>query len=132
MNFCYNFLASLHQGDPMWENLCDVLSNLWRIAVLSKVCFFGWRLLLGKLPSRDTLAARGCLEGDHNLVCSLCFSHFESISHLFFSCNVANLAWKEGNMLLVWDFFEAIFRRIGAFRFFFFRCYQRQKVTCGG
>lgn len=68
---------------------------MWRIDVPSKVGIFRWRLLLDRLPTRDALASRACLSGPHETSCLLCFSQLESISRLFYRCNVAKLMWKE-------------------------------------
>lgn len=55
----------------------------------------GWRLLLGRLPTRDELCKRGILNEAQNLVCPLCSQVAESGAHMGFSCTFSKEVWRK-------------------------------------
>jgi hypothetical protein len=63
--------------------------------------FFGWRLLLLKLPTRVALNHRGIITNPHDIPCIFCFKDNEDCSHLFFHWGFVKGVW------------EAIFRWLG-------------------
>ncbi|GLT34080.1 hypothetical protein SLA2020_086230 [Shorea laevis] len=84
----YDFLANVES--LMEVQLCKFT---WCRLVPSKVGFFGWRLLLDRLPTKRNLQKRGvALQGD-GLRCVLCNEEVEEINHLFCNCLEAWLVW---------------------------------------
>ncbi|XP_058755197.1 uncharacterized protein LOC131628381 [Vicia villosa] len=71
------------------------LSFLWQLSVPSKVGIFGWRFVLGRLPTRDLLKARGIIGNDSECGCVFCSSVPENLSHLFDSCSVTRGIWTK-------------------------------------
>lgn len=65
------------------ESIIQLLDMLWIMNTPSKILIFGWRLLLNRFPTRFSLANRGIISGNHNLVCLFGFVGEESISHFF-------------------------------------------------
>jgi len=47
---------------------------------------FGWKVILGKFPTKVPLCRRKVAEGD--LKCVMCKEKDETISHLFLNCTV--------------------------------------------
>lgn len=64
----------------------------WVSFVPIKVNVFAWRVSLDRLPTRKNLVARGVQITD--LRCPICDSQEEDVSHLFFSCCMANNVCK--------------------------------------
>jgi len=79
----------------MEGNLRKAVMAVWKTKVPLKIQVRGWRLLLGRLPTRDELCKRGILNGAHNLVCPLCFQVAESGAHMGFSCTFSKEAWRK-------------------------------------
>ena len=50
-----------------------------------------WRCLLNKLPTDDSLSARGC---QVTSMCSLCSNSGETLQHLFMDCTFAKRIWN--------------------------------------
>ncbi|CAJ2634610.1 unnamed protein product [Trifolium pratense] len=71
----------------------NALKLLWLNNVPSKVSIFGWRLLLGKLPTREALYNKGVITNNHERSCVFCFNVAEDIPHMFFNCNVTKQIW---------------------------------------
>lgn len=73
-----------------FENLCDQ-SNLW----------FGWRVILNKLPTRDQQVERGVISSDYvnSRWCALCFHQDENNHHLFIDCHISRRLW---DVILNW------------------------------
>ncbi|GAU13879.1 hypothetical protein TSUD_262060 [Trifolium subterraneum] len=79
----------LQNGLVMTEfdsNTLSALKRLWKNNVPSKISIFGWRLLLDKLPTRETLFSKGILNNTNVRNCVLCSREIEDIQHLFFHC----------------------------------------------
>ncbi|CAJ2637710.1 unnamed protein product [Trifolium pratense] len=98
---CYNWLLEQCQIEELSSNVLIAIKKLWRNDVPSKVNFFGWRLLLERLPTRMALHHRGILNNVHELSCVFCFLDNEDCNHLFFLCPFSKRIW------------EAIFKWIG-------------------
>ena len=68
--------------------------KIWDAWAPTKVQAFGWRLLLGRLPTLDNLIKRGvALNGSPN-ICYFCRSHEETVPHLFFGCILSYYVWQ--------------------------------------
>ncbi|KAK8485704.1 hypothetical protein V6N13_089148 [Hibiscus sabdariffa] len=78
----------------------DQCSRLWMGLVPFNIECFGWRLLLGQLPTKVELSKRGMLFNDQNK-CVLCKGEEEPTSHMFFSCSVS------------WQVFDLALTRVG-------------------
>ena len=70
----------------------DHSSTRWNALVPIKVNIFTWRLTLNKIPTRDNFDKRGI--DIHSLICPVCDMEIETVSHLFFSCQMAQDIWK--------------------------------------
>jgi hypothetical protein len=63
---------------------------VWNISIPPSRSLLVWRLMHQKLPTDDKLMERGCHLPS---VCSLCYAHIETTSHLFFQCSFAISLW---------------------------------------
>jgi hypothetical protein len=79
------------QLDPIMEH---VLKKLWCANVPSKVGIFGWRMLLGKLPTREALFSKGIITNQLDSYCVFCCNEIEDINHVFFKCHVTATVWE--------------------------------------
>ncbi|GAU23824.1 hypothetical protein TSUD_27340 [Trifolium subterraneum] len=92
---CYKLLIqSVHCNSILLESLVAI-GKLWKNDLPSKVGVFGWRLLLEKLPTRETLAHRGIVTSSIDLSCAFCSNSLEDINHLFFFCCHVRTIWKK-------------------------------------
>jgi hypothetical protein len=83
--------GSDQQLDPTMEH---VLKKLWCANVPSKVGIFGWRMLLGKLPTREALFSKGIITNQLDSYCVFCCNEIEDINHVFFKCHVTATVWE--------------------------------------
>lgn len=60
----------------------------------SKYLVHGWRVLLGRLPTRVALQQRGIVNFDPGPSCVQCFRFEESAERLFFTCSRSVQLWK--------------------------------------
>jgi hypothetical protein len=79
----YQFIAPPDQNLP-WTK------NVWCKDIPPSKSLFIWRLFHDKVPTDDNLLSSGCSLAS---VCSLCFNHIETTSHLFFECTYAAKVW---------------------------------------
>lgn len=70
-----------------------IFDLIWHSYVPSNVKAFSWRLVLGRIPSKDNLRKRGILHAEEELICSFCTREIETASHLLFTCSVATQVW---------------------------------------
>jgi hypothetical protein len=70
------------------------LQKLWKNNVPSKVSIFGWRLLLEKLPTRESLFHKGIITSTQERHCVFCFNWEENIDHIFMTCQVTANIWR--------------------------------------
>lgn len=71
------------------------LKQVWMTKVPSKIKFFVWKVLLGRIPTREQLAKRGMIHNSHEKIYACCFKGNESLSHLFFGYRVSKKVWEE-------------------------------------
>ncbi|XP_058775501.1 uncharacterized protein LOC131649761 [Vicia villosa] len=69
------------------------LNWIWGAYVPSKLKFFGWRLLLDRLPTRNHLLHRGIIDSSQNAVCAFCLMQVEDSTHLFLQCTKLRSFW---------------------------------------
>ncbi|GKU90755.1 hypothetical protein SLEP1_g4707 [Rubroshorea leprosula] len=101
VNIAYDFLAT---SEGVLENqMCKLI---WCRLVPSKVAFFGWRLCLDRLPTKDNLQKRGIVLQE-GLLCDFCKGKTEEVNHLFCLCYNAWLVWTQ---VLRWWGLESVFR----------------------
>jgi hypothetical protein len=58
---------------------------MWKNNVPSKISIFGWRLLLEKLPTRESLFNKGVITNVLDRGCVLCCNNVETTTHIFFN-----------------------------------------------
>ncbi|XP_058733994.1 uncharacterized protein LOC131605683 [Vicia villosa] len=100
VNSCYEFFKASLSGPPMESNKVLAFNYLWKFKVPSRILCFGWRFLLNRIPTRDQLVRRGVLVGGSDSVCALCSKEEETLSHLFFLCNISIRIWRRVFMWL--------------------------------
>jgi len=66
---------------------CGVFGMLWNVKVILKAHCLSWRVMLDKLPRKDKLLVKG-VQLQNNL-CNLCLAREKSVTHLFFTCRIA-------------------------------------------
>jgi hypothetical protein len=71
------------------DSMVYSLELMWKNNVPSKISIFGWRLLLEKLPSKETLFDKGIITNRTDRNCAFCSNHVESIAHVFIHCNIS-------------------------------------------
>ncbi|KAI5423367.1 hypothetical protein KIW84_046364 [Lathyrus oleraceus] len=71
------------------------LTRLWKAIIPCKVKLFGWRWILGALPTRKELWHRGVILGVEGSFCPLCELEEEFVGHLFLKCCKVKTIWKE-------------------------------------
>lgn len=89
-NSSYVFLQgqSLEEPDP-------VFSWIWAAPAPSNMKAFAWRVMLGRIQTRDNLLKRQILHSADEALCPMCGLVEKSCSHLLFSCSNAMLIWYD-------------------------------------
>ncbi|CAN1767685.1 Putative ribonuclease H protein At1g65750 [Linum perenne] len=67
------------------------LSVIWRRPIPTKITGFLWQVFHKNISTCDNLARRGFIGPN---MCVMCRVDLESVSHLFFTCDYAYLAWS--------------------------------------
>jgi len=65
---------------------------LWKTKAFPNVLITAWRVLLGRLPTRECLSKRGVMV--NTTECALCQSKEETCQHLFIECKYAVRVWN--------------------------------------
>ncbi|KAI5398482.1 hypothetical protein KIW84_064028 [Lathyrus oleraceus] len=97
----YSLNAVNHLGSEFRR--CE-LKRLWKAIIPCKVKLFGWRWILGALPTRKELSHRGVILGVEGSFCPLCELEEEFVGHLFLKCCKVKTIWKE-----VFSWFGVVF-----------------------
>ncbi|XP_058783163.1 uncharacterized protein LOC131657821 [Vicia villosa] len=92
---CYERFKEKLSGPPLCHAKVTALGHLWKIKSPSKILFFGWRLILEKLATKDQLARRGILVEGIETACVFCQSEEETLTHLFAGCSVTLGIWRK-------------------------------------
>ncbi|KAI5415173.1 hypothetical protein KIW84_040576 [Lathyrus oleraceus] len=89
-------LYTLNMANPTGSDFrfCE-LKRLWKATIPWKVKLFGWRWILGALPTRKELWHRGVILGVEGSFCPLCELEEEFVGHLFLKCGKVKSIWKE-------------------------------------
>nr|GEX57073.1 RNA-directed DNA polymerase, eukaryota, reverse transcriptase zinc-binding domain protein [Tanacetum cinerariifolium] len=66
----------------------DSTATRWVKSIPIKINMFAWKVYLDRLPTRLNLIRRGVQV--HSLSCLVCNAAYEDMSHLLFSCDLAN------------------------------------------
>jgi hypothetical protein len=82
-----------------------IFKAIWKCPAPSKVSGFVWKLLHGRLLTRNNLASRSILAGNGDLSCALCGEVVETELHLFLYCEIAMLVGLVGSFQLVGNSF---------------------------
>lgn len=77
----------------------SVAKWLWKIAIPSKLQFFGWLAWQGRVKTTAFLHRIGMLPADASTLCVFCRSEVESVSHVLLHCP---LVWKVWAAMLSW------------------------------
>lgn len=78
-------------ADEGTSNVNPVWSEVWKLAVTSKVKIFIWRTLKGVIPGMAVLSH---MHINASPSCPICHPGAEDIRHLLFTCMRARKAWK--------------------------------------
>ncbi|GKV27934.1 hypothetical protein SLEP1_g37047 [Rubroshorea leprosula] len=73
------------------DQMCKLVWCSW---VPSKVVFFGWRLRLNRLPTKENLQKRG-IQLQEGVFCDHCNGTVEEVNNLFCVCYKAWLVWAQ-------------------------------------
>jgi len=73
----------------------DMFKLFWSIRALPSAQYFAWRTILNRVATEDNIRRRGTTLQD--TLCALCGLEEETVSHLFFTCNIANKVWNMCN-----------------------------------
>ncbi|XP_058725869.1 uncharacterized protein LOC131597176 [Vicia villosa] len=91
----YKILNLYSRGSELAEHRKIGLGFVWGATVPSKVKFFGWRLLMDRLPTRKQLRKRGIILQQQDAVCVFCHLEEEDINHLMLSCATLKPLWRK-------------------------------------
>lgn len=85
---CYIWLIECIAGYSHHEDndMVKACSKIWKCDVRTKAIINVWRLLLNRLPTRDTIVRRGVVDAATDSCCVGCFEEEENVFHLYFEC----------------------------------------------
>ncbi|GLT74584.1 hypothetical protein SLA2020_463720 [Shorea laevis] len=95
----YDFLAPTEC--VLEDQMCKLV---WCKLVPSKVTFFGWRLCLDRLPTKENLQKCG-IQLQEGALCEYCNGTMEGVNHLFCICYKTWLVWTQ---VLSWWGLESV------------------------
>ncbi|XP_057453126.1 uncharacterized protein LOC130744988 [Lotus japonicus] len=90
VNSSYVFLQGQNLGETN-----PVFSWIWTAPAPSNIKAFAWRVMLGRIQTRDNLLKRQVIHTAAEALCPLCGRVEESCSHLLFTCPAALLIWYD-------------------------------------
>ncbi|XP_058747098.1 uncharacterized protein LOC131620094 [Vicia villosa] len=121
---CYDRFKEKLSGPPLNQATVSALDYLWKTKSPSKILFFGWRLILEKLATKDQLARRGILVEGIETICVFFQSEEETLVHLFAGCSITKGIWRK---VFGWTDLGSTMS-LGGFRDFFF--HNCSKIKC--
>lgn len=84
---CYNLLMHYVTAAPLHQEVTvKALRELWKTQAPPKLKFFGWRVLINRIYSKDNLINRSIILVSDDSYCVFCVSHLEMVDHIFASC----------------------------------------------
>jgi len=86
VNFAYECIAH-----PVRRSQNDVFSYLWKIKTFPNVITTTWRILIGRIPTRESLSRRRVIM--NTILCAMCELQEETCQHTFIECDVAQRVW---------------------------------------
>lgn len=78
---------------------------------------FAWKVIRGRLPTKDQLARRTMANQNLNMLCELCNDEMETVQHLFFRCKIAYRVWSE---IYKWWGFSSVLNGDGVWKMCWF------------
>lgn len=84
MKLAYDLLQCLDLEEPI-----PMYKILWQGVVL-----FGWRVLWGRIQTKQNLDKRIIIPAELSLVCVFCLDKEESLEHLLFTCPFSYQVWS--------------------------------------
>jgi len=84
---------------PLSHSKKVVFGSIWKSPTPSKVVVFSWKLLHGRIPTKDNLARRNYVSLAVNLNCVFCGGKTKTANHLFLYCQIVFKVW---NMIMNW------------------------------
>lgn len=66
---CYDRFKEKPSSPTLNFNTILALNHLWKIKVLSKIHYFGWRIILNRITNKDQLHKRGIAVVSNDLLC---------------------------------------------------------------
>jgi len=89
---CFTVTSAYERLDkPERGPYIDAFKYLWKIKAFPNVVITTWRVLLGRVPTRECLSRRWVIL--NTTICALCQSKEESCQHLFLECKYALCVW---------------------------------------
>ena len=76
---------------PTRSSQNDVFSYLWKIKTFPNVLTTAWRVLIGRIPTRENLSSRGVIM--NTILCAMCELKEETCQHTFIECDAAQRVW---------------------------------------
>jgi hypothetical protein len=74
--------------------------SLWKLKMHHRLRLFLWKMIWDIIPTRFTFLLRSIPNSTMDTSCSLCSFRTNSILHLFFSCPIARVVWRNSFWLL--------------------------------
>ncbi|XP_058775790.1 uncharacterized protein LOC131650065 [Vicia villosa] len=88
------FFPEFAVGDSINEDVARALVSLWKLEAPPKLQFFGWRVLLNCIATKDQLFMRNIVPVSNDLCCVFCTTQLEDTDHLFGSCLFTDYIWR--------------------------------------
>ncbi|XP_068504327.1 uncharacterized protein [Phaseolus vulgaris] len=77
---------------PVRSSQNDVFRYLWKIKTFPNVLTTTWRVLIGRIPTRENLSRKGVIM--NTILCAMCESKEETCQHTFIECVAAQRVWS--------------------------------------
>jgi hypothetical protein len=90
----YSLLCQSRSSTPPSPLSIPSWKHLWKLDLCDRLKLFLWKITWNLVPTKSRLNSVFHIPSDES-VCPLCRSDLDSLSHLFFSCIFARIAWKE-------------------------------------
>lgn len=88
--------STLHHRPDGGHSIMDRgFKHIWNKFIPTKVSATTWRILLGRLSTKDNLKRRNTLSEEDDLLCVFCINCPETVNHVLFECGLAHRVWTE-------------------------------------